>query len=374
MLHLLVKRSTFCGKKPSNRDFLDQKRPKSINTPVRCLLMIIMYHINLSGTFYEMGTFYGKILKDSGFKLPIFRNKEIKFALKCKDHVETVFPGYVEELRGIADTAGLNFEGLCTLALKIPDLMPSCSIFAVTDRTQTFLGRNYDMYYSLDHLESYFTAPHGNFKSVGQTDIFVGREDGVNEKGLGVAMSGITAYFEPGIAFWVAVRYLLDKCATVQEGIDFLTDLPHYCTMTFLLADPTGDMVVIEASPKQIAVREPKNDYIVSTNHLNHPKMQKLEIFEPPDSRIRYETIIKTLSNRKGKLDEEYIQSILSNHKGLVCSHIEEIRLGTLWSMVANLNTRQIWRAEGHPCSNPYIRDNRLISLCNLKLKDSKFF
>lgn len=335
---------------------------------VRPLSMIIMHHINLSGTYYEMGVFYGKILKESDFKLPTFSNKEIQFALKCKDHIETIFPGYVEELRGIADITELNFAGLCTLALKIPESLPSCSIFAVTDGDQTFLGRNYDMYYSFEeegHVESYCTDPWGGFKSVGHTDIFVGREDGVNEKGLGVAMSGITAYFEPGIAFWVAVRYLLDKCVTVQEGIDFLTDIPHYCTMTFLLADPKGDMVVIEACPKQIAVREPKNDYIASTNHLNHPKMQKLEMYEPPDSRIRYETIIKALRNRKSELNEEYIKRILSNHKGLVCSHIEEMKLGTLWSMVANLNTRQLWRAEGHPCSNPYITDNRLRSFLN---------
>ncbi|MFQ6124334.1 MAG: C45 family autoproteolytic acyltransferase/hydrolase [Candidatus Heimdallarchaeota archaeon] len=257
-----------------------------------------MHHINLNGTYYEMGVFYGKILKESGFKLPTFSNKEIQFALRCKDHVETVFPGYVEEIRGIADTAKLQFEGLCAMTLKIPNSIPNCSILAVTDGEQTFLGRNYDMYYSFKEeglAESYFTDPYNGFKSVGHTDIFVGREDGVNEKGLGVAMSGITAYFEPGIAFWVAIRYLLDNCATVQEGINFLTDIPHYCTMTFLLADPTGDMVVIEASPKQIAVRKPKNDYIVSTNHLNHPKMQTIEMYEPPDSRIRYETIIKAL-------------------------------------------------------------------------------
>ena len=66
------------------------------------------------------------------------------------------------------------------------------------------------------------------------------------------------------------------------------------------------------------------------------------------------------LSNRPSDLNEEYIKSILSNHDGLVCSHIDNIGLGTLWSVVANLNTREIWRAEGHPCKVSYVEDKRL--------------
>ena len=183
------------------------------------------------------------------------------------------------------------------MALVISEGFYNCSIFAITDEEQIFMGRNYDMYYRLkNYCESYFTNPKGGFKSVGQTDIFVGREDGVNEKGLGIAISGVPSYFKSGLVFWVTVRYLLDKCRTVREGFDLLSDIPHYSTITFLLVDPTGDMAVVEVSPTDYAIREPTNGYIISTNHFNHPDMQGIQIFEPPDSRIRYETILKYLS------------------------------------------------------------------------------
>ncbi|MFX0091890.1 MAG: C45 family autoproteolytic acyltransferase/hydrolase, partial [Candidatus Hodarchaeota archaeon] len=193
-----------------------------------------MFEINLKGPYYNMGLQYGKGMKKTGFKLPMFPDKRLKLGQMCKDHVEVFFPEILEEIRGISDATELDYDGLCTMVLTHPQAVPKCSVFAVTDGQQTFIGRNYDMFYSLKNLtESYFTEPNGSFKSVGQTDIYIGREDGVNERGLGVAMSGITAYFEPGIAFWIAIRYILDKCGTVQEAIDFLTEIPHHCTISF---------------------------------------------------------------------------------------------------------------------------------------------
>ncbi|MFX0095811.1 MAG: C45 family autoproteolytic acyltransferase/hydrolase, partial [Candidatus Hodarchaeota archaeon] len=217
-----------------------------------------MIHINLKGSYYEMGFEYGKKLRTAGFKLPVFSDKDLKFGDECKAHVEAIFPEFLEELHGMADAAGLKRSELYAFTLKIPtaECIHGCSTFAVTDGTQTFFGRNYDMYYSFkEHLESTFAVPSGGFRSVGHSDIFVGREDGMNEKGLTVAQSGIVSYVQPGLCFWVSIRYLLDKCRTVQECIDFLIDIPHYSTMMFLLANPTGEMAVVEASPTRTAVR-----------------------------------------------------------------------------------------------------------------------
>jgi len=178
-------------------------------------------------------------------------------------------------------------------------------------------------------------------------------------------MSGITAYYSPGVAFWIAIRYVLDRCATVQEGVEVLREIPRHEAITFLLADPMGDMAVVEASPMKTAVRKSEGDFIVSTNHFNHPGMQDIDLFEPPDSRIRYDTIMRSLRNREVELSENYLMSILSSHKGLVCSHRDEIGLGTLWSVVANLNCLRIFRAEGHPCKTEYMEDTRLIEALN---------
>lgn len=320
-----------------------------------------MHHIDLGGSYYDMGCEYGETLRKVGFELPRVSDKRLRMGLACQEAVRKFFPEALEEFKGISDASGLDYDQLSAFGLTQFGVDKNCSIFAVTDGEKTLMGRNYDMFYNLkDRCESYFTAPRGGHCSVGQTEAFVGREDGVNEKGLGVAMSGITAYYSPGVAFWIAIRYILDRCATVQEGVKVLREIPHHATITFLLADPDGEIAVVEASPMRTAVREPEEGFIASTNHFNHPDMLDIDLYEPPDSRIRYGTIVESLRNRKGKLNEEYLMSILSSHEGLVCSHRDEIQLGTLWSVVANLNELRIFRAEGHPCRAGYREDARL--------------
>jgi predicted choloylglycine hydrolase len=172
-------------------------------------------------------------------------------------------------------------------------------------------------------------------------------------------MSGITAYFAPGVNFWVSIRYILDRCKGVEEAVSYLEEARHHCTITVLLAEPSGKMAVVETSPTMTRVRWPDGDHIVSTNHFNHPDMVKMKMFEPPDSRPRYDRCVERLQTA-GELDEALVMGILSDHRGLVCSHRDEIGLGTLWSTVTHLNPLRVWRADGHPCTSPYAEDTRL--------------
>ncbi len=321
-----------------------------------------MEHWTLSGTYWEMGTAYGGELKRRGYMFPNFTEEHRRVSAASEKIVRRVFPEILEEVKGIGEASGLDYGDLCARLLTHPlaGKPPGCTIFAVRDGCDVWVGRNYDWFYEIaPYVGSYFTIPERGYKSVGQSDMFLGREDGVNEKGLAVAMAGITSHFTPGVMFWVAVRYLLDKCATVEEGVEWLLGIPHHCTIAILLADKGGDMAVVEASPMKTRVRRPEGNFIASTNHLNHPDMLDINMFEPSDSRRRYDAVVNDLS-RGGKIDEKRLIGVLSDHSGLVCSHIDEIGLGTLWSTVTHVNTRRVWMAEGHPCRVPYKLDTRL--------------
>jgi predicted choloylglycine hydrolase len=321
-----------------------------------------MEHWILSGTYREMGTVYGEELKRRGYMLPRFTEEHKRISAASEKIVQRVFPEILEEVRGISEASGLDYSDLCARLFTHPlaGKPPGCTIFAVRDGGDVWVGRNYDWFYEIaPYAASYFTAPEGGYKSIGQSDMFLGREDGVNEKGLAVAMAGITSNFTPGVMFWVAIRYILDKCATVEEGVEWLLGIPHHCTITILLADKSGDVAVVEASPTKTRVRRPESNFIVSTNHLNHPDMLDIKLFEPSDSHRRYDAVVKELS-RGGRVDEKRLVGVLSDHSGLVCSHIDEIGLGTLWSTVTHVNTLRVWRAEGHPCRVQYKLDTRL--------------
>jgi predicted choloylglycine hydrolase len=227
-------------------------------------------------------------------------------------------------------------------------------------------GRNYDFYYRFSkYTESYLTAPKGAYKSLGTSDIFVGREDGMNEYGLAAGIASVPAKSTgPGVGFVIAVRCILDKCRNVQEAEGFLKRARFSTANNYLLADKSGAMSVVEVSPDKFNVRgpEPGRRFVIATNHFVSDEMQDAENVgkRPPDSEKRYETITRALSGISGGIEQKTLKDILSDHAGLVCSHIEAIQLGTLWSIIANLTKLRILRAEGHPCKTKYEPDTRL--------------
>lgn len=314
-------------------------------------------------------TKYGTILYRHGYRVPEQSSEKIDFGRKSEKEVKRVFSEVLEEIQGFADACRASYEQLAALILGVgcfdlPDF--TCSVFATFNGSDIVFGRNYDFYYSFKkYAESYVTCPKDGYCSVGHSDIFVGREDGVNEKGLAIAMTGVAEKtIKPGINFPLVIRCILDKCADVQEGVEVLLDAHLSTTSNYLLADKKGSMVVAETSPARTRVRRPVDDdnFIVCTNHFLHPDMLEMEDQKEivPDSIPRYTAIYGMLEKENGKIDVKTAQKILSNHTGYVCSHQKEIQLGTIWSVIATLKKPQIFRAEGHPCRAKYRLDLRL--------------
>ena len=51
-------------------------------------------------------------------------------------------------------------------------------------------------------------------------------------------------------------RMILETCANVDEAIVFLKEVPHRRSFSYVLLDQTGQSVVVEASPREIVVRQ----------------------------------------------------------------------------------------------------------------------
>lgn len=340
-----------------------------------------MFHPRVKGTYYEMGRQYGTILYKHGFRVPEQTSEKLDFGRKCEKEVKQIFPEALEEIHGFADACHASSEQLEALILSIGAFKAKqieCSAFTTFNGCDVVFGRNYDFYYSFKkYTESYLTCPKDGYWSVGHSDIFVGREDGVNEKGLAIAMTGVDGRsIKPGVNFILAVRCVLDKCASVEETIRTLSNAHFSTTSNYLVADKEGSMVVVEASPRKVRVREPEegNSFMVCTNHFLHPEMLKMENQKERcwDSMPRYTTIYNVLKQQNGKIDAKTAQKILANHTGYVCSHQRNIKLGTLWSIIATLKKLQIFRAEGHPYRAKYKPDTRLnkaIQIRQMQLK-----
>lgn len=330
-----------------------------------------MYHPRLKGDPYEAGKHYAKLLYKNGFRLPQVSEEKLNYGKSCIPILTAFDSDIVKEIQGFADGCHTSFEEVSAFLLSIGVFEQSsqCSIFAAFNGEEVFIGRNYDMLFSMKSItEAPFIRFEGKNKYIGHSDCFIGKVDGINEHGLFV---GITAVphegVKPGLNFYFACKHILENCRNVEEGIEVLKRFSSSVSNNYLLADPSGSMAVVEVTQNTCHVRLPKSHYIHCTNH--HLVSSVVDTWNWSKSQERFETLDRILADNDPNMELSIAQSIMSETKGHVCLHLSEQQFGTLFSVVANLNTLEITRAEGQPNKAKYVVDKRLATTI---LKDNK--
>ncbi|WP_242218558.1 C45 family peptidase [Bacillus cereus group sp. BfR-BA-01380] len=322
-----------------------------------------MYHPRLKGNSYEAGKHYAEILYKNGFRFPKVTEGKLKFGEACKPILTEFDPNVVKEIQGFAEGCHSSFEEVSSFLLSIGvfELTGQCSIFSAFNGSEMIIGRNYDMLFNLKKTtESSLVCFEGKNKYLGHSDCFIGKVDGINQYGLFVGITSVPhERIQPGLNFYFAVKYILENCCTVEEGIEVLKSFPSSIANNYLLADPSGNMAVVEVTPDNYNVRLPTNNYIHCTNH--HENTSVCESWNWSKSKERFETLELSLKENINKINLSIAQSIMSETKGHVCLNLKEHHFGTLFSVVANLNTLEVRRAEGQPNRAKYISDRRLI-------------
>jgi len=339
-----------------------------------------MHHVDLRGTYAEMGRQQGLILRASGFDLPPPDPNMLHFARRCEELVARHAPELLDEMHGLAEAAGVDYDAVMTMTLTAPfdaEDVHACTVLAVLpERTadgRTIVGRNYDFFNDISEepatiYRTYPVGVHGRaplHASAGVCDIWIGREDGFNDAGLFV---GIAAIFlpglQPGLTFWLIARLALDRCATVDEGVDLICSLPHAASWTYLLADRTKAAVVepgiactgAAGTGDGVEVRYPEDGLLVMTNHPVCPRWAGKPAFVPADSHPRYDRL-RALLGGQVPVDLDMVKAALRDHDGLVCSHgahFPNRKFGTLWSVAGRPGDRSFDLAVGFPCQNTY--------------------
>lgn len=228
--------------------------------------------IQYQGNHYDFGYFQGELLKES----PILSNREKQWGPKKNRHflinpekykaiMSTVAPAILDEIRGLADALHMNMDKAFRLfgGYYLEYTLSGCSIFADSD----FMVRNYD-----SHPRGYegrymlYKPTDQGYAIIGPSMQITGRIDGMNEKGL-VMGYNFTHSKKSGDGFLCNMigRLILETCANVDEAISLLKEIPHRHSFSYVLLDPSGESYVIEASPRQVAVRKSN----VCTNHFH---------------------------------------------------------------------------------------------------------
>jgi len=341
-----------------------------------------MYHPRLKGSPYAMGQKMGNIFKTSGTHFPIHLDPfQHEFGKKSGKILKQYFPEAAEEIRGITDVIGIDNELFtawmmcmgCCLDPHEDDSVEvrGCTAFSFVYNGQVIYGRNNDLPPFLGPIsKSIYYQPAQKNHFILNTSSFINGEEGINEFGLVAAMTFVVPKVEeikPGINSVFLVRYILENCKIVKEGLDALESLPIASSCNILLADKSGQMVVAECNPSKNIFRQPEKnkdgeDFIITVNHFISPEMWEHDASNRDVyfSETRHQTAFHALKDIKYTDSAAHAQAILSGKHGFLCQYEKSLDFDTIWASVFDITGQRIYRAEGNPGRTKFKEDNRL--------------
>src|SRR5262245_12829340 len=296
--------------------------------------------VECRGSSYDVGVQTAKGFRNSPrgrtFK---HRRGRVRYGFSIKNAqaaLATYAPNIWEELHGLADGLEIPFD---TAVMRysngrLPYPTYGCSSLSTVD----LFGRNYD--YSVGKYNSMLMAiqPKGVNASVGFSDRFTGRVDGMNEHGLCIALHLVnqSKSWRPGLGCILTVRIVLDQCATTAEAVKLLKRLPHGLSFSYSLKDAKGMGAVVEASPLEVVVREGGN--LACTNHF---QTKKLQMFNRR-SAWTYQRLPPLEAWSKAGLSPEQLFRALNRSGSPVFDHRYAFGCGTMHTLVCEPASRRL--------------------------------
>lgn len=285
-----------------------------------------------------------------------------RFARDCVPHLAEHAPWLLDEVDAIAERAGVD-PGAVRLVPLALDADPGCSLVGIAGERAVdgpLFGRNHDYHPSFRRYSKLFlTRPSDGHASVGCASTFVGRLDGFNEAGLAIGFAGVpTERYVPGVAWPLAVRAVLDTCASVAEGVDFLEGLSHARNVNFLLVDADGDLAVVEAGPDAVDVVRPDRPWAIATNQFDSERMRAHQSSDRrPRDCSRYQQLQEVLGDGEGRIGREELRVLMGDPDRGVARRLDpagDDPRSTIWSWVVAPSERAGSLARGSLVEHPY--------------------
>ena len=300
-------------------------------------------------------------------------------------------PYYLDYMleKGVKNTADLLFKASKTITggfpiLGIPGRFACSSFNAKTPDGKHFLARNFD--YKDSPCMVVWCNPENGYKSVGIADMLFMTYgfkrtpikykdrfftlmapytvmDGINEKGLVIAVleqkgkATNQSTSRTDITTTVAIRAILDRCATVDEAIALLDEYDMhdavFCNYHYHIIDRNGGNVIVEYVNNKMSIVLPEEgkDYQYTTNFLkSNPGGDVKGNF----GYSRYYQIRDNIEPKKGVMTVDEAMSLLEHVKLEYRHHLLKHRVTSLWSVVYNVDDLTLELVAGADFSKRY--------------------
>jgi predicted choloylglycine hydrolase len=334
-------------------------------------------HVILEGSHYEIGRQKADLIRhnkelvrcmSSGrFKMTEEEFKESHKLIECS------CPGLNEEIMGMADELHISPRDVTFYNASYLKRCHCSQLYVSPSQTlnnHVLVGRNYDFTDKCDDLMLCTVKSTGCYAFIGFSVMLFGYQEGINEHGLTITMTAggipVGAGVPPrpplqtGVQFWVLIRTLLERCATVEEAIELSQDISLCGNTIFLIADEEGNAAIIEyyGAQKHVThvVKDDASPFLglFSTNHYISSEMAKCDDKIMENSLVRFNIIKNFFERRKEGIGYSDIENLLSTPypEGL-CLHFYDEYLGTLRSVIYDATEKGLFVSFGSPVKNP---------------------
>lgn len=252
---------------------------------------------------------------------------------------------YKDEIYGVSESASpayqylgsnyariLNYHAAHDIGHAVQNLaMVGCTSFgtwgAMSEDSTMIIGRNFDFYvgdkFAEDKIVAFFNPSTGHKFMTVTWGGFTGAVSGMNDQGLSVTINAAKSSLPTGSATPVSLvtKEILQYAKNINEAIAIARSRKMFVSESFLVASAADNKaVIIEKTPEDLDVYDPKKDFIVCTNHFQSKGLGKtkmnIEQEEQSASSYRYQRMMELL-NANGKNSVQKTIRILRDQKGL---------------------------------------------------------
>ena len=293
--------------------------------------------------------------------------------------IEGYAPELVEEMKGVAQGAGVDFADILTLNCR-SELMArayasanECTSMAAlpqqTAAAETLLAQNWDwMIGQADNQVCLKIPARDNIPAlVTFTEAGQLAKLGMNSAGLALCVNALwTDRVRVGLPWLIMARKVLES-ATLTEAIGrcFLPDRAG--SINFMIAHRGGEAVDLEMAAREQNMYWAQDGLLAHANHFLTPGegftdlRPKLDYW--PSSYNRQRRMERLLRTKSGELSEGTIKEILTDHFDnpfSICAHPNPNKpkvehMGTLLGLIMNLTARKITYCHGRPCTGEWV-------------------
>lgn len=334
-------------------------------------------------TPYERGVQYGKqakiqILKAREHYKSYFggRGDEwdsvCRFALRYSEMLEEAFPDLLEEARGIAKGAEVEFADIMVINCryemskfpKVPECTTGAALAGSTEEKCTYSFKNWDFSKGvLDHVVILHIITEDGTRIMGLTEAGQMIRDGFNNYGLSIGTNNLQSVHDHS-GFGIPVTFLRRKilmCRNFADAEKLIKEAVRTVSNNILLTDAKGGQAKdFEWHPLGVNELEPQDDILTHANHfVETPELDALA-GRPKNRDTRLRSL---LMKRYGHITPEYIMECMRDHEYYplsICGHptsddneYTKDRM-TVSSMIVDFDHSCAYICAGPPCEGEY--------------------